>query len=289
MRLVCNGGFEEPELPDGEYTDTDGPCWKLGFYDILSDPTLWMPGGADGGVWNPDAASGFTGGAFAGENTGWATSSIGYDAGLSQVLDVTLEEDTEYLLSLEVGNPFYNESDLTAPYRVELLAGGVLLASDTDESPVADTWQEHTLVYNSADNPEQVGEPLEIRLVAVEYADGGGVDGYEVDFDEVVLTFTSAPQGKSFVRGDANADGIINITDGIFVLNFLFLGGTTPPCEDAADSNGSNDINITDGIYILNFLFLGGENPAAPWPDCGPDPDNDISVTCETSHPGCGL
>jgi len=32
-------------------------------------------------------------------------------------------------------------------------------------------------------------------------------------------------------------------------------------------------VNITDGIYILNYLFQGGPAPPAPGPDeCGPDP-----------------
>ena len=34
------------------------------------------------------------------------------------------------------------------------------------------------------------------------------------------------------------------------------------------DDNGS--IQLTDGIFILNFLFLGRAAPPAPWPECGP-------------------
>lgn len=84
------------------------------------------------------------------------------------------------------------------------------------------------------------------------------------------------PRGVPFVRGDANADGGLNITDGIFVLNFLFLGGDMPPCMESSDTNADGQVNITDGIYVLNFLFLGGPEPPAPYPDCediGPDAD----------------
>ncbi|MEM7262377.1 MAG: hypothetical protein AAF488_10345 [Planctomycetota bacterium] len=77
------------------------------------------------------------------------------------------------------------------------------------------------------------------------------------------------PVGTSFVRGDPDASGATNITDGIFLLNFLVLGGPAPSCEAAGDADASGAINITDGIFVLNFLFLGGPNPPAPYPDCG--------------------
>ncbi len=42
--------------------------------------------------------------------------------GLAGELAATLQSDTEYVLSAHVGNPFYNESNKTADYRIELLA-----------------------------------------------------------------------------------------------------------------------------------------------------------------------
>jgi hypothetical protein len=94
------------------------------------------------------------------------------------------------------------------------------------------------------------------------------------------------PAGKRFRRGDADASGSMNITDGVFILNFLFVGGPTPSCLDAADADDSGVVNITDGIYVLGFLFLGGPPPPAPFPDCGVDPSAD-SVACE-AFPPCG-
>jgi hypothetical protein len=85
----------------------------------------------------------------------------------------------------------------------------------------------------------------------------------------------SGPVLKQFHRGDPNDDGTINITDGIYILNFLFLGGPPPTCREAANPNDDATVNITDGIYVLNFLFLGGPPPTAPGPTsqpCGPDP-----------------
>jgi len=83
---------------------------------------------------------------------------------MSQVLSATLEANTRYELSVQVGNPYlFNGSTVTANYRVELLAGGVLLASDTGPSPADDTtWKTATVVYDSGEEPAQLGEPARV-------------------------------------------------------------------------------------------------------------------------------
>jgi hypothetical protein len=89
-----------------------------------------------------------------------------------------------------------------------------------------------------------------------------------------------------FERGDANADGTVNISDPITVLGFLFLGAPTAlACEDAADTDDSGALNITDPFYLLGFLFLGGPAPPAPHETRGPDPTPD-AFDC-ASFPPC--
>ena len=152
------------------------------------------------------------------------------------------------------------------------------------------------LSVQSSNALQNFGEAIEIPLPAnaqyLTLATGSnGADGCDHgSFAEAVILpgdVIQPPDGDEFIRGDADASTAINITDGIFILNFLFLGGPNPPCEDAADADDSNAINITDGIYVLNFLFLGGPDPAAPYPDCGTDPDEDETVICTTAHANC--
>ena len=91
------------------------------------------------------------------------------------------------------------------------------------------------------------------------------------------------PGGPRFRRGDPDDNGSIQLTDGIFILNFLFLGGSDPICFDAADADNNGSVQLTDGIFILNFLFLGGEAPPAPGLDCGEDTaEPDDGLGCET-------
>jgi hypothetical protein len=65
----------------------------------------------------------------------------------------------------------------------------------------------------------------------------------------------------------------VEITDAIRTLEYLFLGGQTPNCLDAADADDSGQIDITDAVYSLSYQFLGGEPPPPPGPTtCGLDP-----------------
>lgn len=91
----------------------------------------------------------------------------------------------------------------------------------------------------------------------------------------------------NFRRGDVNQDGTLNIADPIYLLTFNFLGGTTPSCLDAADVDDDGRVlgQVTDSVFLLNGLFLGGPMPPTPGPhDCGGDPTPD-DLRCTTS--GC--
>ena len=91
------------------------------------------------------------------------------------------------------------------------------------------------------------------------------------------------PASPQFRRGDADDNGSLQLTDGIFILNFLFLGGSDPVCGDAADADNNGAIQLTDGIFILNFLFLGGQAPVQPGLECGEDTAQpDDALGCET-------
>ena len=75
---------------------------------------------------------------------------------------------------------------------------------------------------------------------------------------------------------DLNADGILDVSDPVTILAWLFLGNDIGFCPIAADGNDDGSLNVSDVIYILNAFFLGGLPPSAPWPDCGPDPTPDL-------------
>lgn len=90
---------------------------------------------------------------------------------------------------------------------------------------------------------------------------------------------------EAFVRGDANVDGNVDISDGIHILNGLFTGGAVIDCSDSADYNDDDLVDVSDAISLLSHLFLGGPAPSPPYPDCGVDPSVD-ALDC-VSYPPC--
>lgn len=76
--------------------------------------------------------------------------------------------------------------------------------------------------------------------------------------------YFAAEQLNAYNRGDCNSDNNTDLSDGVFGLNFLFLGGDAPTCNDACDSNSDGGNDIADSVFLFNFLFLGGAAPGAP-------------------------
>ena len=71
------------------------------------------------------------------------------------------------------------------------------------------------------------------------------------------------------VPGDCNGDGAVDISDGVCLINFLFLGLLPElPCGDGSSQDPANqaliswlapgDIDLSDVIALLNWKFLGG-------------------------------
>ena len=100
-----------------------------------------------------------------------------------------------------------------------------------------------------------------------------------------VVDLAAMESSPLFLRGDANSDGSIDISDGINILGYLFLGNDPPACLDSSDSDDSGIVDLSDGILIFNFLFLGGNAPDAAAPSCRRDKTED-GLDCAAS-PAC--
>jgi hypothetical protein len=100
-----------------------------------------------------------------------------------------------------------------------------------------------------------------------------------------VKSFTRTPGAETlFLRGDSGGDGVLDVTDAIGTLQFLFAGSDNVACLSAADTNDDGRINIVDPIAVIAVLFGRADALAAPFPECGDDPTAD-GLSCRSSAP----
>jgi len=63
----------------------------------------------------------------------------------------------------------------------------------------------------------------------------------------------------------------VNVSDAVYITNYVFQGKCHPlPCI-AGDCNGDHLINISDAVLIINYAFSGGVSPVAAYPDNQPN------------------
>lgn len=120
--------------------------------------------------------------------------------GYVQTLADTLQPNTQYTLTVQVGNITSGTSqdntdyDLSnfPGYRVDLLANGLALASDNNLLSIAEgTWATSTVTFTTGAGVTPL-QNLGIRLVSLNSTTG--IPDNEVDFDQVSLSATAIPE-----------------------------------------------------------------------------------------------
>lgn len=67
------------------------------------------------------------------------------------------------------------------------------------------------------------------------------------------------------IRGNVDYDpgDVIDISDLVYLVDYMFSGGPEPPCPEEADIDGSGGIDISDLVYLVDYMFSGGPPPVA--------------------------
>jgi hypothetical protein len=66
----------------------------------------------------------------------------------------------------------------------------------------------------------------------------------------------------SVFNGDANRDNAINISDAVYLINYIFHQGPRPEPMEAGDSNADGAVNVGDVVHLLEMVFRGGSMPS---------------------------
>jgi hypothetical protein len=85
------------------------------------------------------------------------------------------------------------------------------------------------------------------------------------DKDTNVLISNLLPLYQTHVSGDANSDGVVTVSDVVFLTNYVLYSGPEPEPSAAGDPNEDCVIDTQDILYLFNYLFLGGPMPFRGW------------------------
>ncbi len=172
-----------------------------------------------------------------------------------------------------LGAPYFRINSGTPDYPHYTVA-----VEDAGYNPSQDAWSNpEGFVTDSA----QWWYPYETRRAAVfsddvigqdifgptTYPNSDGYSGFSgtivrVDsiVDDKLYAYVYVP--SAFLLGDANGDGLIDLGDVVYLLNYLFKGEDPPDPLQAGDANCDGTVELGDAIYLLNYLFKGGDPPS---------------------------
>jgi len=66
-----------------------------------------------------------------------------------------------------------------------------------------------------------------------------------------------------FICGNASGDGIVDISDVVYLIAYIFSGGSAPSPKLAGDANCDSIVDISDVVYLIAYIFSGGQAPCA--------------------------
>jgi hypothetical protein len=68
---------------------------------------------------------------------------------------------------------------------------------------------------------------------------------------------------KPYECGDANGDDVVDISDVVYLIAYIFSGGAAPDPLEAGDANCDEVVDISDVVYLIAYIFSGGQAPCA--------------------------
>jgi hypothetical protein len=68
---------------------------------------------------------------------------------------------------------------------------------------------------------------------------------------------------RLFYCGDANNDESLSVADAVYLISYVFKGGSAPDPIEAGDANCDGNVNVADAVYMISYVFKGGSEPCA--------------------------
>ncbi len=82
-----------------------------------------------------------------------------------------------------------------------------------------------------------------------------------VDAGGAVVELAAQPHIQYYLAGDADGNGLITISDAVFLIGYIFGGGSAPDPLLAGDADCNGIVTISDAVFLIQYIFGGGTAP----------------------------
>ncbi len=79
----------------------------------------------------------------------------------------------------------------------------------------------------------------------------------EVGFVNTATIYCEIGEPASYVKGDVNGDGVVNVTDIVATVNYIMEKPSPDFNKEAADLNGDGSVNVTDIVMMVSIIMNG--------------------------------
>ena len=121
------------------------------------------------------------------------------------------------------------------------------------------------------------GDPLTVTVAIAglssgQYSDIITIEAPQAYNPSIEIAVVLNLEGEAYLCGDANADTRVNVSDAVYIINYVFAHGDPPVPINSGDVNCDNKVNVSDAVYIINYVFSHGKTPC--------DIDDDGETDC---------
>ncbi len=233
---VGEGGFEDDmESGTGLWTHGgSGDLWHLTGYRKHSGESSWYNGVEGSWYFNDNMQTWLESSPFVLEPESYLTFWLWYD-----VTNYGVDGIHVQTVDAEGG----------VPDTLDFIGTGGALDSVLN---TGNDWLEYT--YDLSAIPP--GKTLSVRFsFTSDYQYSHDGEGFYIDD---VRVGTKAP---TWLLGDVTGDGLVDASDIIFLINYLFRAGPPPDPLEKGDVTNDGEVTASDVVYLISYLYRGGPPP----------------------------
>jgi hypothetical protein len=199
----------------------------------------------------------------------------------------------DYKAEIDAGRPMVLLVDINGDHMTDHFATAIGYNDATNEYAVHDTWDTgtHWYLWRPVAVESTWGVYGAILFGACEDSDGDGIgdpnypeylcvlggndncpDVYNPDQTDSDSDGIGDACEALYLCGDANADEIVNVSDAVYLINYVFIFGSPAPDPiESGETNCDGTVNVSDAVWIFNYVFIGGNEPGDIDGDGEPD------------------